>query len=369
LSLLSSIASTPSGAKELLQSGVLIILSECKFLHSRLLITSDKSKLESYRKLVFPCLKFCASLLSSLGGRQHEDCSLSVLKFLLSHRECLIDYVLDTDIDYANIQELEEWKLITGILCQMPTTNKLNKIADEQIVCELSVILNRIQRQMTASIEKVYLNDKELYKLKSSTNDNEVFTQISKLMDDIGSNLLTYLRISCVDPQNKIDGLNNLCFSPNLNLDNQFYNVTEHHASASIGTLVRILKKLVKNYHEMNKKFDKKMVESSLYTIENGVLLLFSHMNYFIMKTCDFQPSKPRNILFPTNTNEITSINRNSKSNQELLKFKREINGILASGGFLKSLCDIKSDNSVGKVALISKLTRNIQRLLLNTSE
>ena len=45
-------------------------------------------------------------------------------------------------------------------------------------------------------------------------------------MNDIGSNLLTYLRISCVDPQNKIDGLNNLCFSPNLNLDNQFYNVT-----------------------------------------------------------------------------------------------------------------------------------------------
>ena len=38
-----------------------------------------------------------------------------------------------------------------------------------------------------------------------------------------------------------------------------FYSI-EHHASASIGTLVRILKKLVKNYHEMNKKFDKKMV-------------------------------------------------------------------------------------------------------------
>ena len=38
------------------------------------------------------------------GGRQHEDCSLSVLKFLLSHRECLIDYVLDNDIDYTNIQ-------------------------------------------------------------------------------------------------------------------------------------------------------------------------------------------------------------------------------------------------------------------------
>jgi len=367
MSLLSSIASTPSGAKELLQSGVLVILSECKFLQSRLFITSDKSKLESYRKLVFPCLKFCASLLSSLGGRQHEDCSLSVLKFLLSHRECLIDYVLDNDIDYTNIQQLEEWKLVTGILCQMPTTTKLNKLTEEQIVCELSVILNRIQRQMTASIEKVYLDDKEIYKLKCSTNDNELFNKISNLMNDIGSNLLTYLRISCVDPQNKIDGLNNLCFSPNLNLNNQFYNVTEHHASASIGTLVRILKKLVKNYHEMNKNFNKKTIENTLYTIENGVLLLFSHMNYFIMKTCDFQPSKPRNILFPTNTNEITSVNKNSKSNLELLKFKGEIKETLTSGGFLKCLSDIRIANSTGKISLISKLTRNIQRLLLNT--
>ena len=32
---------------------------------------------------------------------------------------------------------------------------------------------------MTASIEKVYLDDKEIYKLKCSTNDNELFNKVN----------------------------------------------------------------------------------------------------------------------------------------------------------------------------------------------
>ena len=63
-------------------------------------------------------------------------------------------------------------------------------------------------------------------------------------------------------------------------------------------------------------------------------------------------------------------INQRQFINTKLcFQFKQDINGTLTSGGFLKSLSDIKIANSTGKISLISKLTRNIQRLLLKTSE
>jgi len=257
MALLCSISQTPEGARAVLDAGILSIFSECRFFGVRSYIDQDPSQLSTHRQLTFPAFRLCSAILGSLGGRFHHLASSTVLQFLLSHSDSLLAPLFDTNIDYTNLEVLTEWKLLTGLLSQMPDQYcKSNAQNFDPMVPGLHnepfSYLLRVQRQLVAMISKILLTEKQLFELKeqilyTSHEKTPSFEIVCSSLNEIGANIFSFFRVFSLSYDQSSPFL---YFAPFLGDSHNRFGADNQ--KATIGTLIRILKSAVKSYKDLS---------------------------------------------------------------------------------------------------------------------
>ena len=177
LGLLSRIAARPLGAEMLLQAGLMARLAEFSVLDLRpdpdsALLLQKKldhmgedgvgggggGALGRYHSILFPVLRLCQAVLSSLGG-ENRSAAAQTLHFLTGHEEVLA-LVLRASTARASLHPalLQELALVTGVVSRAATLDIRSEALDAAGF-ELSGQLARIQRQMLGLLQLFQLSD------------------------------------------------------------------------------------------------------------------------------------------------------------------------------------------------------------------
>ena len=171
MAMLTRLASTVTGAELLLESGLMVRLSDMTIFSSRPDIgpnpalsvaamdvddqTFIPSPLQRYYQILFPALRLCQALLASLGSG-NRSVTAQVLHFITSNEE-LVRTVLKTRGIFS-LSHLQELALLTGVIARCVSFETFEGAASAADL-ELSGYVSRIQRQMLALIPHFDLND------------------------------------------------------------------------------------------------------------------------------------------------------------------------------------------------------------------
>ncbi|XP_038064864.1 nuclear pore complex protein Nup205-like [Patiria miniata] len=186
MSLLQKIALNPVGAQALLRAGLMGRLSSCRFLdlrpehstQSRLRIASTSlepvdiesfipSVMQRYRQLLFPMLRLCMAILTSLGS-QHKEAATQVLHFVVSHSD-VFTAILREQYGELHLESLQELALTTSVICTVAADITYYDLPTEPHTpnhIPIQTHLSRIHRQIMALVPRFCSLDRWLRELK-----------------------------------------------------------------------------------------------------------------------------------------------------------------------------------------------------------
>ncbi|XP_033629784.1 nuclear pore complex protein Nup205-like [Asterias rubens] len=193
MSLLKKIALNAVGAQSLLRAGLMARLSACRFLdlrpehstQSRLRVASSSLEpvevetfipgiMQRYRQLLFPVLRLCIAVLTSLGS-QNKEAANQVLHFVVSHSE-VFTAILREQHTELKLESLQELALATSVICTVATDITHYDLPTSQFSSShvpLQTHLSRIHRQILALVPQFCSLDSRLRELKRLDNTTE----------------------------------------------------------------------------------------------------------------------------------------------------------------------------------------------------
>nr|XP_054774519.1 nuclear pore complex protein Nup205-like [Lytechinus pictus] len=189
LSLLMRVAESANGAQALLQMGLMERLGQCRFIdlrpehhtissHPRLVEGMEAIAVDSflpdvmsrYHQLLFPVLRLCTAILTSLGS-QHKEATNQVLHFVMAHADTFTA-ILREQHQRPERESLEELSLVTGVICTVMgevdyfDPSLLETSVHAQIPVQTH--LTRLHRQILALVPRYCSLDQWLKELKSA---------------------------------------------------------------------------------------------------------------------------------------------------------------------------------------------------------
>ncbi|XP_022111764.1 nuclear pore complex protein Nup205-like [Acanthaster planci] len=186
MSLLEKIALNPVGAQALLRAGLMARLASCRFLdlrpehstQSRLRMGSTglepvevetfiPSVMQRYRQLLFPVLRLCLAILTSLGS-QHKEAASQVLHFVVSHSD-IFTAILREQHAELQLEPLQELALATSVICTVAADITFYDLPSDPSMpnhVPIQTHLSRIHRQIMALVPRFCALDRWLRDLK-----------------------------------------------------------------------------------------------------------------------------------------------------------------------------------------------------------
>jgi nuclear pore complex protein Nup205 len=248
MALLTRLASTATGSEMLLESGLMVKLSEMSVFSSRPETSNAEAMMESndtevipsalsrYQQIVFPALKLCEAIMASLGSENRSAAS-QVLHFVTAH-ECLVR----VGLHYSNlftISGLQELSLLTGVIARSVTFEAVN--GDVDSTYELSSHLSRIQRQMLALTSHFGQNECLVRKMEASgLFSKEVKGKAVQLVLEINANCMMYAATMVGKGKQT-----RVILAPNLSEAFEAVDHGTHGRSMSLGNAVLMIQNLV----------------------------------------------------------------------------------------------------------------------------
>eukprot|EP00057_Strongylocentrotus_purpuratus_P025366 XP_011679840.1 PREDICTED: nuclear pore complex protein Nup205 [Strongylocentrotus purpuratus] len=188
LSLLMRVAESASGAQALLQMGLMERLGQCRFIdlrpehhtmsHPRLVEGMEAIAVDAflpdvmsrYHQLLFPVLRLCTAILTSLGS-QHKEATSQVLHFIMAHADTFTAILRDQH-QRPEKASLEELSLLTGVVCTvMGEVDYFDPALLETTGpahIPLQTHLTRLHRQILALVPRFCTLDQWLKELKTT---------------------------------------------------------------------------------------------------------------------------------------------------------------------------------------------------------
>ncbi|XP_033102050.1 nuclear pore complex protein Nup205-like isoform X2 [Anneissia japonica] len=276
MSLLTRLGETPIGAEALLQQGIMGRLSECQFLELR--PERDISRrgeggdalqvdafiptvLHRYRQLLFPVLRLCVAIMTSLGG-QHKEAANQILRFVFSHSE-LFTAILRDYPSRLTVEAFQELSLTTAVICRTAADvdyyggSPYDEIGKSQLVIQGH--LSRIQRQILALVPRYCIHDHWNKQLKMASQNEikeEDKEKIRLALLEINSNIIAYCR-SEVTSAGVTGSSCTVLFTPSLSeaLARDYHQVTDIPMASlsatkppSLGIIVRHLRQVANTF-------------------------------------------------------------------------------------------------------------------------
>jgi len=161
MSLLTRIAQTSSGAQTLLQAGLMQRLAEFNVIEMRPDLHADRpddagfipSVMHRYRQILFPALKLCLSVLTSMG-LENTTANSHVLLFLIGHIDVVMTILRDRHTN-AHQAALEELSLVTAVVSRAATDDgEASLVLGDSAGIEFRGHVTRLQRQMLALLPR-----------------------------------------------------------------------------------------------------------------------------------------------------------------------------------------------------------------------
>ena len=221
MALLTRLASTVAGAELLLESGLMLRLSEMTIFSSRPDVTAAPSSnamdvvgeeeslipspLARYHQILFPALRLCQALLSSLGAA-NRSASSQVRHFVASNEE-LVRSVLRGGGGARGpwtLSHLQELSLLTGVISRaFSGDDGEDTAATSAAEMDKSAHLTRVQRLMLTLVPLCDLSEEGLRRLKedlSPAGRGRGFT----LMLEVVANVMTFARKAATGSSSRV---------------------------------------------------------------------------------------------------------------------------------------------------------------------
>ncbi|CAB4060211.1 NUP205 [Lepeophtheirus salmonis] len=141
IGMLTRLASTMSGAELLLESGLMLRLAEIQVFSARPeppIEIGAPSALDRYHQILFPVLRLCQTIMSSLGGIQNRSATVQILHFISANE------------DLKNLAALQELGLLTGVISRCAASDDIHDV-------DSLGSLSRLQRLMLSLIPQFNL--------------------------------------------------------------------------------------------------------------------------------------------------------------------------------------------------------------------
>eukprot|EP00106_Octopus_bimaculoides_P019622 XP_014787064.1 PREDICTED: nuclear pore complex protein Nup205-like [Octopus bimaculoides] len=212
----SRVASSPAGAYSLLRHGFMQRLAECEVFSMRpeherghtegnTLMDEEMglSPLARYRRLLFPVLKVCLAIISSVGV-ENSNAAKEILIFIVSHGDVFHGILRDRHSlhDLGALQELE---LATAVISKVAVhaeakNSNLESNVGVMTSMEFYSQVSRIQREMLGLLQRFVLTEKVLkvfqnLDTKPTVDGNDIRAEISLTYKKVMTNAVAYCRL------------------------------------------------------------------------------------------------------------------------------------------------------------------------------
>jgi nuclear pore complex protein Nup205 len=204
MSLLLRIAQTSRGAEYLIENGIVHTLTQCYFIdrrpHDNPIDYNEwiPSVLERYSQLLLPVLRLLVCLLTSLP--KNTDVALKIFQFITEHSELFSSILKDRTLIVTKFS-LQELNLVTAIFYRLSyhTAVISGKLEGRWI---------KYQNQMLNLLSKYCIKErwssrtmsqtpgaKTATKMRKGSDESEVEDEVEKLVRNICTNIISYIRV------------------------------------------------------------------------------------------------------------------------------------------------------------------------------
>ncbi|GAB1605006.1 nuclear pore complex protein Nup205-like [Argonauta hians] len=232
----SRVASSPAGAYSLLRHGFMQRLAECKVFsmrpeHERGQTEGSScmdeemglSPLARYRRLLFPVLKVCLAIISSVGV-ENSNAAKEILIFIVSHGDVFHGILRDRH-NLQDLGALQELELATAVISKVAVHVEANNSNIESNVGVMNSMefysqVSRIQREMLGLLQRFVLSEKVLKVLQNidsnlTADGNDVRAEISLTYKKVITNAVAYCRLLITKSGSNAEFCK-IIFGPNL---------------------------------------------------------------------------------------------------------------------------------------------------------
>uniref|UniRef100_A0A1A9WFW1 Nuclear pore complex protein Nup205 n=1 Tax=Glossina brevipalpis TaxID=37001 RepID=A0A1A9WFW1_9MUSC len=342
-----------------------------------------------FREILFPALRLCDCLITTLGTENHSVIS-QVVHFLLSHSD-MIELVLRSVNSFSDLGLLEELALITGIIARTFVQETVS-LRNLEFINDVGVNFHRIQKLMLTVLTRFIVSDsnfKDMMKPETTTYEpNEENKALHmKYFLEIAANVILYCR-NMVTTNSADHKPNGFLFSPNfVDVQNRGDSTINNQYNLSI--ITNQLKGSVEYYHsqksivedflrkqsnpkssgfdasvplkclEVTKQCDTKQNELSLcaFIAQQSLYLLWSHLDVYLrFVTSNIQDNSCYESVRKTTTGiKITRA--------DLLTLKQTLVSVF-NETFSKQLCSIIENENEKDAEFNYVLLRRIKSLI-----
>ncbi|XP_018324440.1 nuclear pore complex protein Nup205 [Agrilus planipennis] len=430
MSLLNRIATTHMGSELLLEQRLMSCLCNMKVFdyHPELVLQADvpKDTIEDfilpveirYFQLLFPALNICNAILTSLGTINKSAAS-QIISFLLSHVE-IVELVLRGGTPVLTLEFLKELAYLTSVIARTATNELLLILEEDKTVQDSRVHLHKIKKLMLGLIPKFMMSERTVKELSTSSESDHTHKISERLLyaQQVTSNLLLYSR-NIIGSHGIEHSSVDVVFAPSITTSLSVFGAKQDFAnytdqSPNLGVVIQILLNSVNYYHqekvtvdnlsrrlreipEMNsvdlkefhdqsetfniniiretaydaisKKLQKKKkeIECCLFTIENSLYLIWTHLEFYMLKAI---PKSKFVSLVDTEKNFAMDTTLSSAADatwkcslEDISSLKHNLYSVL-NDSFCRQLLDTAQESSELDKSFLEVLLRKIKRLI-----
>jgi len=376
---------------------------------------------QQYLQIWMPTLEICNAILTTLGT-ENQSAVVQIMYFFFSHMD-VMELILRSGHADLSPMALKELALLTSVISRTANNNLVNVLENPNIVQSNRAQLYRIQKLMLALMHKFILTEDTVKRLLShSTLEKNSFQTSERLLYamQIASNLLSYSRNIVANNDIEHSGVG-VIFYPSLN-DPQLHSFQNrsigysNEQETSLGIVIQqllstvnyqhqekitldLLERKLKEIPDMNSmdlrifiednmemcdlavkkerafeilsdRLDKKKkeMEYCAFIIENSLYLIWTHLDYFMLKAIP----NPRNATYTHPNSSLSNIDATLPTSSEATwKVSTEVISNLKQGlvslfndSFSKQLLETSQDRSESDRGFVEALLRKIKRLV-----
>lgn len=285
-----------------------------------------------YQQILFPALRLCDTLLTTMGKQNRSAVSL-VVQFLLSHVD-MIEVVLRAGSPHLNLGLLKELSSLTGLIART-TSQQLLNFSEPNASQDIGAHLFRLQKLMLSLFPRFILKETTVHEIRKEeqderNNNEQIKSEQMAVVLQIAANLVMYAR-NAIANHSADHRVIRVLFSPSLTEGVQRADAG-NVVSPNLGVVIAQLKAMVRFYAaekvaldslqrqigslstvhlENNGRTQQKMMRERLqekrnelklcvFIVEHCLYLLWAHLDYYMLRAVPVDPLLGFNQNFST---------------------------------------------------------------------
>lgn len=277
-----------------------------------------------YQQILFPALRLCDTVLTTMGKQNRSAVSL-VVQFLLSHVD-MIEVVLRAGSPHLNLGLLKELSSLTGLIART-TSQQLLNFSEPNASQDIGAHLFRLQKLMLSLFPRFILKEFTVQEIRKEEQDqrNEggktpQHSEQMAVVLQISANLVMYAR-NAIANHSADHRVIRVLFSPSLSEGVQRADAG-NVVSPNLGVVIAQLKAMVRFYAaekvaldslqrqigslstvhlENNARTQQKLMRDRLqekrnelklcvFIVEHCLYLLWAHLDYYMLRAVPVDP-------------------------------------------------------------------------------